>query len=419
LSHHNLGWISSKTGRPESALAHNLKARDLRETLAREHPDQDWQRAGLAQTYSNLGWVYQSLRRRDEARECLERARDTQEDLVARQPTYVSYRIDLAQTYEGLAALEEGDAALGPQGRAVKLREAVAQEAPAVASYQASLATALMLLGSIHRNAKRFDQALAAQERAVMVLELLVRGHPETASYRVNLASSLSHLGLTRVDAGRSAEAVADHGRAIELLVPVLQREPSYTEVRSLVAGFHNNRGLALASLGRHEEALADYRKAIDEERACLAAAPRFYQYRKWLNLHVYNMGKSLRALGRLDEAYATYRKRMKLWDEGPPEHRSPDENYDAACSLALLVPAVGQGKPDSKLTDAERARRRQFTDEAFAELTAAVDGGFDRMTLFTRDPDFDAIRSDPRFAGLLLRVMDRTFPAVPFAGKP
>jgi tetratricopeptide (TPR) repeat protein len=186
-----------------------------------------------------------------------------------------------------------------------------------------------------------------------------------------------------------------------------------------VVAGTFNNRGLAVAKLGRHDEALADYRKAIEEERVCLQAAPRFYQYRKWMSNHLQCIGKLLGALGRPDEAYATHRDRMKLWDEGPPEHRSPDENYDAACSLALLVPAVGRGKPDGELTDAERSRRRQLTDEALAELRTAVDGGFDRMSLFVRDPEIDAIRSDVRFVPLLLRVMDRTFPAAPFAGNP
>src|SRR5262249_34207730 len=93
---------------------------------------------------------------------------------------------------------------------------------------------------------------------------------------------------------------------------------------RSLAAGIHNNRGLALAKLGRHEEALGEYGKAIEEERACFEAAPEVYQYRKWLSLHIDNMGKSLRALGRVDEAYATYRDRMKLWADGPPEHRKP-----------------------------------------------------------------------------------------------
>jgi eukaryotic-like serine/threonine-protein kinase len=419
LGHHNLGWLDSKTGRPESALAHYRKAVELREALSREAPGEDWRRTSLAQSLSNLGWFLASLHRRDEARECLVRARDIQEEQVAHQPTYVSLRIDLAMTYDNLSSLEEGDAALAPQRRSVELREAIVQEAPAMASYQAGLAISLMSLGNVHRNARRFDAALAAQERAVAVMEPLVRGHPESANFRVNLASCLNHVGLTRVDAGRSAEAILVYRRALDLLAPVLQQDTLNAEVRSLIAGCHNDRGLALAKLGRHEEALLDYRQAIEEERACFEAAPQLYQYRKWLNLHIYNMGNSLRALGRLDEAYATYRDRMKLWSEGPPEHRSPEENYDDACSLALLVPAVGRGKSDGELTAAERTRRRDLTDEAFAELRAAVDGGFGRTAIFVRDPDFDAIRSDPRFDPLLLRVMDRTFPAVPFGVHP
>ena len=414
--HHNLGWLDSKTGRADDALAHYRKAWDLREALAREAPNEEWRRTALAQTGNNLGWMLSSLRRRDEARRYLVQARDILEDMAARQPTYVSYRADLALTCEALASLEEGDDTLAPLQRAVDLRDALAREAPSIVSSQASLATSLMLLGNVHRIAKRFDLALAAQERAVAVLEPVIRNDPEAGNYRQNLASCLNHLGLTLVDANRPAEALSIYGRSLDLLAPVLRLDPANAEVRSLIAGTHNNRGLALAKLGRHEEALEDYREAIKQERVCFDAAPQLYQYRKWLSMHIHNMGKSLRALGRLDEAYATYRDRMKLWAEGPPEHRSPDENYDAACSLALLVPAVGGGKPDDALTEAERAQRRQFTDEAFAELRAAVDGGFDRAAHFARDPDFDAIRADPRFAPLLLRVMDRTFPADPFA---
>src|SRR5262249_28894117 len=159
-------------------------------------------RSSLAQTGTNLGWMLASLRRRDEARRYLVQARDIQEDMVARQPTYVSSRVDLAMTYEALASLEAGDAALAPQWRAVELREALARDAPSVAGSQSALATALMLLGNIHRNARRFDEALAAQGRAVAVLEPVFRGQSDAGNYRNGLASCLNHLGLTLMDAG-------------------------------------------------------------------------------------------------------------------------------------------------------------------------------------------------------------------------
>src|SRR5262249_10309231 len=156
-------------------LAHFQKAHELCETLVLEAPDEEWPRASLAETCTNLGWMLTSLRRRDEAREYLVRARDIQEGLVARQPTSVVYRITLALTCERFATLEEGDAALAPQRRCVELREAIAREFPSESRFQADLAGALMICGSIHRNAKRFDEAIAVQERAIALMETVVR----------------------------------------------------------------------------------------------------------------------------------------------------------------------------------------------------------------------------------------------------
>jgi thioredoxin-like negative regulator of GroEL len=68
---------------------------------------------------------------------------------------------------------------------------------------------------------------------------------------------------------------------------------------------------------------------------------------------------------------------------------RAPDRSefrYDLACSYALLRRA----------------------DEAFAELSRAVELGFDDGAHLRADPDLDAIRADPRFAALLARVPER-----------
>src|SRR5262249_57608676 len=68
-SEHNLGWLDSKVGRPESALAHYRRAVELREQVLKQNPAQVERRAELATTLHNLAWVIASTGRKNEARD--------------------------------------------------------------------------------------------------------------------------------------------------------------------------------------------------------------------------------------------------------------------------------------------------------------------------------------------------------------
>ena len=117
--------------------------------------------------------------------------------------------------------------------------------------------------------------------------------------------------------------------------------------------------GEALRALGRWHEAL---------EPLSLAAEKNPQQLEAWLGL-----GWCLKRLGRLNEAIGTLRKGLV----GAP--RQPILHYNLACYLSL----AGSVQP------------------AVEHLTQAIsiDGRFRDLTHV--EPDFDPIRSDPRFVAV------------------
>jgi eukaryotic-like serine/threonine-protein kinase len=415
-SEHNLGWLDSKVGRPESALAHFRRAVALREKVINSTPKQVHFRAELASSLSNMGWVIASTGRKNEAREVYRRGVDELEKCVAEQPNVVSFRSNLAQTLYGLGEQLEGNDARAAFAKARSLGEAIVAEVPTVPRYRSDLAMTLMLAGSLARNSKAYDEAVALQRQAVVLGEALARDHPEMVPYQLALANSLSHLGLTLVDADRPAEGLPLHERATGVYETLLRKNPADIGVASMLAGALNNAAIALTKLGRHEEAVRVLHEAIAQERVCLERDPKTAQYRRWLSNHYQNLGKSLRALGRKEEALTVSRTRFELLEQSPPEQRDVAIHYNVACEMAQFVPLIGRGKPETELTPAERAERRQFADRAVEEFRLALADGFTDIPLLVRDEDLDPIRDRADFQRLLASAMDRDFPADPFA---
>ncbi|NCA12320.1 tetratricopeptide repeat protein [bacterium] len=164
-------------------------------------------------------------------------------------------------------------------------------------------------------------------------------------------ASGYIELGELLVDADRPLPVSAARLllRALELLAELPEPTRSLPGTRLL-------EGEALRALGRWQDALVPLESATDGEPTRLEA---------WLGI-----GWCLKRLGRLDEAIAALERAL----EAAP--RQPILHYNLACYLSL------GGSVQAAIEHLTRA--------------IAIDGRFRDLTEV--EPDFDPIRSDPRF---------------------
>ena len=164
-------------------------------------------------------------------------------------------------------------------------------------------------------------------------------------------AGGYIELGELLVDGDRPLPVSAAKllGRALELLAELPEPTRSLPGTKLL-------EGEALRALGRWEDALAPLRSVTVEEPPRLEA---------WLGI-----GWCLKRLGRLDEAIAVLEQGL----EATP--RQPILHYNLACYLSL------GGSVQAAIEHLARA--------------IAIDGRFRDLTEV--EPDFDPIRSDPRF---------------------
>ena len=273
-SEHNLGWLDSKVGRPESALAHYREpSRCGRRSSSDSEAGRPPGRAGGS--LSNMGWVIASTGRKNEARDVYRRGVDELEKCVAEQPNVVCFRSNLAQTLCGLGEqLEGNDAGRLRQGpvarRGDRRRGANRPPLPIRSGHDPDACRKPRPQLQGLRRGRRFAAAGRRPWRGIRADDL-----PEMVPYQLALANSLSHLGLTLVDADRPAEGLALHERAKGVYEALLRKNPADIGVASMLAGALNNAAIALTKLGRHEEAVRVLHEAIARDARLPRARPQ------------------------------------------------------------------------------------------------------------------------------------------------
>jgi eukaryotic-like serine/threonine-protein kinase len=186
---------------------------------------------------------------------------------------------------------------------------------------------------------------------------LTSRGRFEEASAQFEEAIRLDPLSLVaHVAFGWSHYYARRYEEAIRYEDKALEMDPTY-------AIAHRIRGMALEKLGRFDEALQSLRHAEELSGATLYATL---------------VARALASAGRQEEA------RRALHDlEEVSQHR-----YVGPCGLAAAYLALGD------------------QDRAFTELARALDQRSHWLTFLDVDPDFDSVRTDPRFFEISRKVV-------------
>jgi tetratricopeptide (TPR) repeat protein len=215
-----IGFTFRTMGRPTEALRAYEHAREIQESLAREHPDITHYREVLFWTLSNLGVIELEFGRHAEAIRLHRQAIAIHEDLVGRSPSNAAYRNDIGWCWgylgQALAASGDRDAALRTASQAVALYEDLVRADSGAVEYRWRLARCLDEVGRICTLSGRPAEAAQPLERAVELHEALNRDNP--GFYGVEVVRNRLYAAHERLAAGRPEEARACLQRAKEEL---------------------------------------------------------------------------------------------------------------------------------------------------------------------------------------------------------
>jgi len=192
----------------------------------------------------------------------------------------------------------------------------------------------------------------------------------------------------------------------------------------------HHWYGLLLIILGRHQEALRELKRALDIDSLSLIIntklgvtyyygreyGPAIVQLRKTIEMdprfplaHLY-LGLTYEQQGKFPDAIAEFQKGLELGENpmllGSLVHAygASGKRAEAEKELKKLVEGA-KTKFVSPYFLATACAGLGNKDEAFQWLETAYRERADWMTYLKVDPEFDSLRSDPRYADLLRRV--------------
>ncbi|HEY3204735.1 MAG TPA: protein kinase [Thermoanaerobaculia bacterium] len=292
--------------------------------------------------------------------EGFQKAREYFEGAIAKEPTYAAAYAGLADTYSGLGYYVLAPREAMPKARAAALKALELDD---------TLAEAHASLGNVRHN---FDWDWTGAEKSFRRAIELNPGYA-TAHQWYSL-----HLG----DLGRSEQALVEARRALEL------------DPLSLIV--NHNLGLQHCFARQFDQAIAQYEKTLEMD-------PNF-AVTHWA------LGSAYGAKGMYPEAVAELERLRALTGRTPSviaylgnvrarsgerqealrlleELETISKQKEVSAELAILYAGLG-----------DRDRAFACLEKAYAERSGAVPG----LKVY---PEFEPLRSDPRFADLLRRL--------------
>ena len=345
-----------------------------------------------------------------------------------------------------LRARRDGGGALKLYAEAEKLQREVVEapqsgEIPPAEAKQ-SLALTLVETADVYYRARVLDKALAASTEAVQIFDQVVT-LPETIYTRVArryLGDAHLQLGRIRAKLGQDDAAEKALTEGVAIFRALLQKDPANVTTQLLAAKAYRELGDFLLMRDKLTEATPYHAWDLELTLGLLRTAEIVTAQSDLSDVYYRSATLALKK-GDRPVADGLYRRcldlRLAVAEARPTDPRQPIRvaNAQARCglhlpaartmeglaakypadayvarqaalTLAICADAATAGRPAAAWTPDEKALRTLYTDRAilFVEQLIARMGYVDVVDLKT-DPDYDAVRADPRFQALIRRL--------------
>lgn len=361
-SHHAIGWVQSRTGKPDLAKHSYDQAVALRQQVVDASPERADSQAKLAWSLLNLANLLSATGRSEEAMAMYERALATYKTLADAHPKVTIYQNDLASSYNNIAnrLLEKGkmEDARKYYEKAIAIRQQLVKANATAILFQIDLASSEYNMGLLLTRMAKRDEALAAYERARAIQQKLVDANPSIPEYQRDLAWSYHDTGYVLMRMGKVEDALAAHEKALSIRQILVNANPTNERSQGDLASSHYGIGVILSNKGKLEEALKAHERAIVIRQKLAENNPSIINYQSNLASSFYSIGSLQQKLRKIDEAEVAYGRasaiHQKLADSNPTNTQIQS---DLSYSLSMMGHMLWQkGKLKEALVPQQKA---------------------------------------------------------------
>ncbi len=319
----HMGWLLSRTGRREDALALLSRARSDQEALASNSPSA---RLLLANTIYTMAIVHNTGGKPTEALADYRAALAIAQQVAAESPTDIHCRELSARIHNSIGAalwyLGKLPEALAAYRESQVGFQKLVDENAAITDFQSYLAVANFNIAILLGQMNRLEESVGAYRSALAIWTEMAQAYPAVTRYRHYLVQGRQNLGEAFRTMGKDEESLAEHLAALPISQKLADDHPSVTEYRDSLATCHVAIGLLLSRTPKRSEAMAELLAARDISRKLADASPTHTESRKRLADAHGSIGNLLAETGKSSAAMAEHRTAraiyQKLVDEFP-----------------------------------------------------------------------------------------------------
>lgn len=291
-----VGDIQGKPYRPNLGDTHGAKASYtkalvLLESLNTHDPASLEAQRLLSLCHQSIGRVQQRIDEWDAALESERKAVAFSEAIVSADPenpqyqhllgeNYVQFGSALYQTGRG-ATVEDHVQAIEYFKKAVAIHSSLSDAYPGNSEYRYALGVdyefigiAFNRIGDMTGDIENHKLALENHRKELEINEALAASDPSNAAYRRIVADVRGEVGLSQLKLGNAAAAVENYRRRLEIFESVKASDPTNVEAIRDVINCLPEISLALEKLGNIPEAMHHMQRAVELQKILLAREP-------------------------------------------------------------------------------------------------------------------------------------------------